>query len=154
MAHALLMSSIVPTSNYVHDAAMAMPSMPMRLCMQDKLAGDAKNKQIREIYKDLVEECLARPPSAEDANSIAGELTHPSSPLPAYPCLTVLTLMRRLMQSQDHTGMVRPYCGCGNRPRLSRLSQAVRLKYSATRSLHRAVLQVFSMTRCLVQGIC
>ena len=53
--------------------------------MQDKLAGDAKNKQIREIYKDLVDECLARPPSAEDANSIAGELTYPSS-----PCLPIL----------------------------------------------------------------
>ena len=54
-----------------------MPSMPIRPHMQDKLAGDAKNKQIREIYKDLVDECLARPPSAEDANSIAGELTWP-----------------------------------------------------------------------------
>ena len=55
-------------------AVLAMSGLPMGPRMQDKLAGDARNKQIREIYKDLVDECLARPPSAEDANSIAGEL--------------------------------------------------------------------------------
>ena len=85
MPRALLMPNSVPTSSHMLQAVMAMPGLPVRLCMQDKLAGDAKNKQIREIYKDLVEECLARPPSAEDANSIAGELTCRWS-----PCLPIL----------------------------------------------------------------
>ena len=41
--------------------------------MQDKLAADEKHKKMRKIYLDLVDQCLNRPPSAEDANSIAGE---------------------------------------------------------------------------------
>ena len=41
--------------------------------MQAKLAGDENHKKIRKIYLDLVDECLKRPPSDEDANSIAGE---------------------------------------------------------------------------------
>ena len=66
--------------------------------MQDKLAGDAKNKQIREIYKDLVDECLARPPSAEDANSIAGELSYP------WPSYLPIPDVR---ESSDRAGLCR-----------------------------------------------
>ena len=33
---------------------------------------------MRKIYLDLVDTCLNRPPSAEDANSIAGERHLPS----------------------------------------------------------------------------
>ena len=40
--------------------------------MQEKLARDKNHENIRNIYKELVDECLNRPPSDEDANSIAG----------------------------------------------------------------------------------
>ena len=40
--------------------------------MQEKLARDKNHESIRSIYKELVDECLNRPPSDEDAGSIAG----------------------------------------------------------------------------------
>ena len=45
--------------------------------MQDKLASDENHKKMRKIFRDLVDQCLNRPPSAEDANSIAGEYALP-----------------------------------------------------------------------------
>lgn len=43
--------------------------------VQEKLARDKNHDSVRSIYKELVDECLNRPPSAEDANSIAGRLS-------------------------------------------------------------------------------
>ena len=40
--------------------------------VQEKLARDKNHESIRSIYKELVDDCLNRPPSDEDANSIAG----------------------------------------------------------------------------------
>ena len=42
--------------------------------MQEKLARDKNHESVRHIYEELVDECLNRPPSDEDANSIAGRL--------------------------------------------------------------------------------
>jgi len=48
------------------------------LCVaQEKLARDENHRNIRQVIKDLVDECLKRPPSNEDANSIAGRQKTP-----------------------------------------------------------------------------
>ena len=41
--------------------------------MQEKLSRDRNHENVRGILAELVDECLKRPPSAEDATSIAGQ---------------------------------------------------------------------------------
>lgn len=45
-------------------------------CLQEKLSRDRNHENVQGILRELVDECLKRPPSAEDANSIAGQ--HPN----------------------------------------------------------------------------
>ena len=47
----------------------------MGCVVQEKLARDKNHESIRSIYRELVDECLNRPPSADDTNSIAGRLS-------------------------------------------------------------------------------
>lgn len=60
----------------------------LRSCyhVQDKLAADENHRKMRKIYLDLVDECLSRPSSPEDANSIAGVCPH------ALPSLALIDM--------------------------------------------------------------
>ena len=40
--------------------------------MQEKKAMDKNHEDVQRIYTELVDDCTKRPPSDEDANSIAG----------------------------------------------------------------------------------
>ena len=45
----------------------------LHVCLQEKLSRDRNHEDVRRILAELVDECLKRPPLAEDANSIAGK---------------------------------------------------------------------------------
>ena len=45
--------------------------------MQEKMEMDRNHDDVQRIYTELVDECTKRPPSDEDANSIAGVKTSP-----------------------------------------------------------------------------
>ena len=50
-----------------------MQMLCVHACLQEKLSRDRNHENVQGILRGLVDECLKRPPSAEDTNSIAGQ---------------------------------------------------------------------------------
>ena len=72
---------------------------------QEKRAMDKNHEDVQRIYTGLVDECTKRPPSDEDANSIAGAWTLP------HP-LELLLAFHRLQILQYHEPLLLMPCAC------------------------------------------
>ena len=60
-----------------HNGRLVLLLFRASALLQEKRAMDKNHEDVQRIYTELVDDCTRRPPSDEDANSIAGAWTLP-----------------------------------------------------------------------------